>query len=421
MLVSYYKDLFSLTIQPVKGRGIPNNSGGSKPSPVRGIRFSLCYLKDKACFFPHIWWQRWDLSTLGEIFRTQEPSRTFVFLCVSNICSFVVAVQWCTNFSLCLFLFLFCRPSVESILKEHIREQMSKGLRSNTTTATEDMEGDKAPNVSEHEAGMLSMFRMLMEEQRKSDIARAEVQRRSDLAREEARIQEMERREEARILEAERKEEVKRREDEKKEMARVEREIEATKGQVEQQAALETRQYEQQMALLKIQAEIGERASMAHREGQSADRKRDRALFSISVMKDGEDLEEFLLTAERRLRAAGIKQEEWLSIIDSKLSGKLASAWQDITVTAVEYQEARDRLLKMCGYTPRLAADAFFGFRTDSSKGMTADQLYHRGQQLLRRMIAPGRVSEEVEFAILRGWVGSVIPKRAESQGSSRG
>ena len=170
-------------------------------------------------------------------------------------------------------------------------------------------------------------------------------------------------------------------------MARVEREIEATKGQVEQQAALETRQYEQQMALLKIQAEIGEKASLAHREGQSADRKRDRALYSISVMKEGADLEEFLLTAERRLRAAGIKQEEWLSIIDSKLSGKLASAWQDITVTAIEYQEARDRLLKMCGYTPRLAADAFFGFRTDSSKGMTADQLYHRGQQLLRRMI----------------------------------
>ena len=83
-------------------------------------------------------------------------------------------------------------------------------------------------------------------------------------------------------------------------MARVEREIEATRGQVEQQAALETRQYEQQMALLKIQAEIGEKASLAHREGQSADRRRDRALYSISVMKEGEDLEEFLLTAERR-------------------------------------------------------------------------------------------------------------------------
>ena len=52
------------------------------------------------------------------------------------------------------------------------------------------MEGDKSHSVSEHEAGMLSMFRVLMEEQRKSDIARAEEQRRSDLAREEARMQE---------------------------------------------------------------------------------------------------------------------------------------------------------------------------------------------------------------------------------------
>ena len=81
----------------------------------------------------------------------------------------------------------------------------------------------------------------------------------------------------------------------------------------------------------------------------------------------------------------------------------------------VEYQEAKDRLLKMCGYTPRLAADVFFGFKQDSSKGMTADQLYHRGQQLLRRMIAPGKASEEVEFAILRGWVGTVISKRARA------
>ena len=49
------------------------------------------------------------------------------------------------------------------------------------------------------------------------------------------------------------------------------------------------------------------------------------------------------------------------------------------------------------------------------TKGMTADQLYHRGQQLLRRMIAPGKVSEEVEFAILKGWIGAVITKKARA------
>ena len=46
---------------------------------------------------------------------------------------------------------------------------------------------------------------------------------------------------------------------------------------------------------------------------------------------------------------------------------------------------------------------------------MTADQLYHRGQQLLRRMVAPNRVSEEVEFSILRGWIGAVISKKARA------
>ena len=258
---------------------------------------------------------------------------------------------------------------MDFILKDHTREQMSKGLRSQA--ATEDMEGDRSPSVSEHEAGMLAMFRALIEEQRKSD--------------------------------------------DRREAARVERESEATRLQIEQQKVLEARQYEQQVALLKIQAEMGEKASRAHREMQSADRKRDRALFSIPVLKEGEDLEEFLLTAEGRLRAAEIKQDEWVSIMDSRLSGKVASAWRDITITVVDYQEARGRLLTMCGYTPRIAADSFFGFKTENSRGLTADQLYHRGQQLLRRMIAPGRQSEEVEFAILRGWVGTVITRSARA------
>ena len=44
---------------------------------------------------------------------------------------------------------------------------------------------------------------------------------------------------------------------------------------------------------------------------------------------------------------------------------------------------------------------------------MTADQLYHRGVQLFRRLVAPHKVGEEAEFAILKGWVSSVVPKRA--------
>ena len=229
---------------------------------------------------------------------------------------------------------------------------------------------------------MLAMFRMLMEENRRAEFAR---------------------------------EDVRRREEERKEEARVEREAESTRRRLEQQAALEARQYEQQVALMKIQAELGEKASRLHREGQSSDRKRDRALGSIPNLKEGEDVEEFLLTAERRLRAAEIPERDWITIIDSKLSGKMATAWQDIAVTVVEYQEAKNRLLKLCGYTPRFAADGFFGFRAEHSKGLTADQLYYRGLQLLRRMLAPHRASEEIEFAIMRGWVGTVITKKASA------
>ena len=56
----------------------------------------------------------------------------------------------------------------------------------------------------------------------------------------------------------------------------------------------------------------------------------------------------------------------------------------------------------------------------DNCKGLTADQLYHCGQQLLRRMIAPGRVNEEAEFAILRGWVGNVISRKARAAVDAR-
>ena len=276
---------------------------------------------------------------------------------------------------------------------------MSKGLRKNAV-ASEEGEGEVRSSGLTSESGseMMAMLRVLMEEQRRSELAR----------------------EEARRQEEERREEVKRQEEERKEVARIERETEATRVRLEQQTAFETQQYEQQVALMRIQAEIGEKASRAHRESQAADRKRDRALYSISVWKGGEDLEEFLLAAEGRLRAADIKKEEWVAIMDSKFSGKLARAWQDICVTVVDYQEAKDRLLKMCGYTPRLAADVFFGFKAENSSGMSADQLYHRGQQLLGRMVAPNRVSEEVEFSILRGWVGTVISKKARAAVDAR-
>ena len=119
---------------------------------------------------------------------------------------------------------------------------------------------------------------------------------------------------------------------------------------------------------------MGEEAACLHREEQSSNRKRDRAKASIPSFRDGEDVEEFLLMAERRLKAGGIKEGEWVTIIASKLCGKMGCAWQDICTSVGRYQDVKERLLKVCGYTPKLAAEVFYRFRCEHSKGMTADQ-----------------------------------------------
>ena len=106
-------------------------------------------------------------------------------------------------------------------------------------------------------------------------------------------------------------------------------------------------------------------------------------------------------------------EEEWVSILASKLGGKVGTTWQDLCMAGEGYQEVKAALLKVCGYTPKLAGDAFFGYKGEAMRGMSADQVYHRGVQLLRRMVAPLKMPADLEFAILRHWIGSVVPKRA--------
>ena len=309
------------------------------------------------------------------------------------------------------------------------------GRGKKAAVATEGEDGAQ----SESSIEMRSMIRMFMEEQvraeneraearRVAEVKMAEVKRVAEEERAEAKkaadaIAENERAEARRVAEVER--EAAAREDRRLDEAAKERAAQAASErlfeqqaalaakQCEQQEALAAKQYEQQVALMRMQAEIGEKAAAAHREEQSVVRKRDRAIASIPNFKDGDDVEEFLLTAERRLKAGDIKETDWLTTIASKLCGKMGSVWQDLCVAVDDYQEVKSRLLKVCGYTAKLAAEVFFGFRCEQNKGMTADQLYHRGVQLFRRMVAPHRVSEEAEFAILRGWICSVIPKKA--------
>ena len=249
---------------------------------------------------------------------------------------------------------------------------------------------------------MFSIIRALMAEQRKADLDRED------------------RKEEAKRVEDDKREKARREEEERLEELRAKREAEAREQAAKIQSDMEERQFQQQVQLLKLQSEMGDKAGKAHREAAASDRRRDRALHNIASCKEDEDLEDFIMMMERRLEAAAIDKEEWTSIVESKFSGKLAIAWQDVVATTADYQEARNKLLKSHGYTPRVAADKFFGFRVEHSRGLTADQLYYTGQQLSRRMLAPGKLSEELEFGLVKGWVGTVLPRKARAAMDAR-
>ena len=255
-----------------------------------------------------------------------------------------------------------------------------KGHRQPEDDMEHEIEATSEVNLGNGEPDMLGIIRALMSEQRKADLDK----------------------------------------EERREELRMAREAEARRQMAELQAAAEARQFEQQVQLIRLQAEMGDKASKVHREATASDRRRDRALFNIASCKEEDDLEEFMMVMERRLEAAGIEKEEWVTMVESKLSGKIAIAWQDVVATTDNYQEARDKLLKSCGYTPRVAADKFFGFKVEQSKGLTADQLYHTGQQLSRRMLAPGRLTEPMEFGLVKGWLGMVIPRKARAAMDAR-
>ena len=258
-------------------------------------------------------------------------------------------------------------------------------------------------STGEQDSAMFSMLKALMAEQRKADIDREE------------------RKEEAKRLEEDRKEEAKRVEDERLENLRVKRETEAREHVAQLQKEAEDRQFQQQVQLLKLQREMGETAGKVHREAAAKDRKQDRALFNIACCGDEDDLEDYIMMLERRLETAGVKKDEWVDIVESKLRGRLAISWQDAVSTTGGYQEARDKILKSNGYTPRVAADKFFGWKVEQAGGLTVDQLYQMGQQMTRRMLAPGKLSEELEFSLVKGWLGTVIPRQARAAMDARG
>ena len=289
---------------------------------------------------------------------------------------------------------------------------------------TEKGEPGAIPTVAE----VLMHSQRSMEEARREAEQLAAQQRREDKIAEEAR-------EEARQIAAEKRADDRRRADriadEERAEARAEakamRKLEEAKRAVELEGIrveaaklAEKRAYDQQVALIKMQADIGEKAAEAHRlEGMIA-RKKDRAVAGIPNYREPEDVEDFLVTSERKLKAGEVPEREWLAIVAAKLSGKVGAAWQDLCGTTDEYQVVKCGVLRVCGYTPKLAGEAFYGFKAESLKGMSADQVYHRGAQLLKRMVAPKKLEADVEFALLKPWVWSIVGRKARQMLDAR-
>ena len=289
--------------------------------------------------------------------------------------------------------------------------------------AAQNLEGEETDR-GESGSDMRSMMKMFMEGQMRAEAERreerVEAERRAEIRRREEKIAEEERMEARRIAAEERAEEraetkrLRKVEEakiaEEKEAAREEAARLASERLREQQEAANARAYEQQVALIKMQAEIGERTAEAHRTEQGVNRKRERAVSGIANYRENEDVEDFLSTSER---TGGVPEGEWLSIIASKMSGKIGSTWHDLCVAMEGYYEVKVGLLRVCGYTPKLAGEVFYSFKAEYLKGMSGDQLYHRGVQLIRRMVAPQKLTPELEFAFLKPWVWSIVSRKA--------
>ena len=251
---------------------------------------------------------------------------------------------------------------------------------------------------------------ILAEERRLAAVVAAEE--REELRRERAKIAEEERMEARSIAKDKRRqEEAMRLEDANRERDEAAR-LAADRAAAVQEEANQ-KAYEQQKVLVELQAELGEKAAEAQRLDSQRARKRDRAIAGIPNYQKGEDVEDFLLTSERKLRAGEIPKGEWLPILASKLNGEVGASWQELCIGTDEYQDVRTAVLKGCGYTPKAAGEAYHAFRYEQLKGLAADQVYRKGAQLLKRMVAPMVLEKELEFKLVKPWVFACVGRKA--------
>ena len=295
-------------------------------------------------------------------------------------------------------------------IRRMISEEQSR-LAENKIAEEERIEARRV--AAEERAAKRRREERIEDEERAERRAEARLKREEERAEERAEAKRQRKLEEARLAEereAAKEAAAKVAAERMEESARL-----AAQKLLEQQQAMADRQFKQQEQLMQLQAEMSARADKERRIDAERTKKNERAVSSIMYYKDVDDIEEYLTTAERKLRVGEVPEREWLTHIAAKLTGKMGTTWQDLCVDVVDYQEVKAKLLKICGYTPKVAGELFFGFKADQIRGMTADQVYHRGVQLFRRLIAPNKCAEELEFSILKCWVSNIIPKRARA------
>ena len=230
----------------------------------------------------------------------------------------------------------------------------------------------------------------------KAEIAAEEREERRKI-REEERL-------EARALEKEKRKAEEALEGEKRKGEEAKRAEEATRELMEAQADLARKASE-------AQAELGRQAAEARR----LENEKSKVISSLTVIQKEEDLEDYLLTQERKLRGGRIPEGEWQAQIGTKLTGDVGTSWQDLADAGLDYWGARDALLKGKGYTAGQAGDDFFTFKQEHLKGLAGEQVFKKGAQLLRRMVAPIVLDKDVVFRIVKHWVYNCVGRRARA------
>ena len=81
----------------------------------------------------------------------------------------------------------------------------------------------------------------------------------------------------------------------------------------------------------------------------------------------------------------------------------------------LDYWGVRTALLKGKGYTPGQAGDDFFTFKQEHLKGLAGEQVFKKGAQLLKRMVAPTILEKSTIFKIVKPWVLACVGRRARA------